>query len=154
MRRWDTGRGRRAHPRRPPRRHGQAALTRRRSQALRGHGDGRRVRQSFGRASRDLGRGVRAARHGHLGREVGARVSFYNVTVTELTGNPASYYTVDSAAELGEFFAFCPQATRNGEGFGACQSFRHFRTVAERDAAVAKYFKDAEKRATKAAART
>ncbi len=88
------------------------------------------------------------------GREVGARVSFYNVTVTELTGNPASYYTVDSAAELGEFFAFCPQATRNGEGFGACQSFRHFRTVAERDAAVAKYFKDAEKRATKAAART
>lgn len=46
-------------------------------------------------------------------------------------------------------FSFVPTATRNGKRYGATSDFRCFRSAAERDAAIEKYFADAEKRAAK-----
>lgn len=50
-------------------------------------------------------------------------------------------------------YGFRPHALRDGRPFGACHSPNEFATVAERDAAVRKYFAAAEKRALKNKAR-
>lgn len=50
-------------------------------------------------------------------------------------------------------FAYQPHGLRAGEYFGASQGTFYFRTEAERDAAAEKYFKNAEKRAAKLAAK-
>lgn len=48
-------------------------------------------------------------------------------------------------------FAYQPHGLRDGEYFGASQGTFYFRTIAERDAAVEKYFASSEKRAIKKA---
>jgi hypothetical protein len=53
----------------------------------------------------------------------------------------------------GTYYTFTPCSTRNGGGYGASATKRYFTTEAERDAVVAKYLKDARKRAVKAAAK-
>lgn len=55
--------------------------------------------------------------------------------------------------EPGLYYYYEPHATRNGKTFGALQQAQRFATAEERDAAVAKYFQNARKRAIKAAAR-
>lgn len=49
----------------------------------------------------------------------------------------------------GHVYGFRPQATRNGEPYGASQNTRWFTSKAERDAAVAKYFNSARNAARK-----
>lgn len=46
-------------------------------------------------------------------------------------------------------FSFVPRATRDGKPYGAFVGAQYFFTAAERDAAIVKYFADAEKRAAK-----
>lgn len=58
-------------------------------------------------------------------------------------------YVCDPAL-LGKLvYWYRPNATRNGVGFGASQQEKEFSTAAERDAAVAKYWKGAERTARK-----
>lgn len=49
----------------------------------------------------------------------------------------------------GKYYTWCPQATRNGVSFGACQADRYCHTPEEREAAIAEYIKSAEARAMK-----
>jgi len=76
------------------------------------------------------------------GRELGARLSFSTHTFVE---HPSGHYIT----EPGEYLTFCPQATRGGKSFGACQTLRLFKTEAELIAGVEKYLADAKKRAVK-----
>lgn len=50
----------------------------------------------------------------------------------------------------GRVYGYSPHATRDGEWFGAIQGTQWFDTAEQRDAAVARYFANAEKRAKKA----
>jgi hypothetical protein len=52
---------------------------------------------------------------------------------------------------VGRVFGFRPQATRDGDSYGALQNERWFATVTERDAEVTKYLANARKRASKTA---
>ena len=49
----------------------------------------------------------------------------------------------------GRWFGFQPHATRNGVNYGAVQKWRWFATIEAREAAIAKYLADANKRAAK-----
>lgn len=49
----------------------------------------------------------------------------------------------------GKVFGFRPQATRNGEPYGASQNERWFDSEAKRDAAIASYFNSARNAAKK-----
>lgn len=53
----------------------------------------------------------------------------------------------------GEYFVWCPHTTRNGAYYGPVQTEQFCASLAERDAAIAKYLKDAAKRASKLAAK-
>jgi hypothetical protein len=81
-----------------------------------------------------------------FGREIGARAYTFEATFTP-NGTRGGY-----RHPAGLFFMFHPCATRGGEPYGAIQSSSSFTTAEERDAAVAKYFKDARKRAEKTVA--
>ena len=49
----------------------------------------------------------------------------------------------------GLWFGFEPHATRNNQRYGAVQQWRWFATIEAREAAIAKYLADANKRAAK-----
>lgn len=88
------------------------------------------------------------------GREIGARVTTYCVAYSVDECSWGGYDTFDAADVAAREFAKTPwvfktQALRNGLDYGATGEARYFATVEERDAAIAKYFKDAEKRAAK-----
>lgn len=80
------------------------------------------------------------------GRELGAKLNLLSETFTAFEEPVCGvYYNV----EPGRYFSFVPKATRSGVPFGASQAVRRFRTLEERNEAIDKYFRDAEKRARK-----
>jgi len=83
------------------------------------------------------------------GRTIGATIYTGQCEIVELPADKEvwSFMTL----EPGIYYTFCPQATRAGKSFGACQSVQYFKTAAERDAKVAKYLAGAAKRAAKLA---
>ena len=88
------------------------------------------------------------------GREIGARVTTFIIaySVDECSwGNHTTFAEAeDRARDLAKKpYGFKTHALRNGLAYGATGDDRYFATLEERDAAVAKYFKDAEKRAAK-----
>lgn len=74
------------------------------------------------------------------GREIGADVYLYNNIRSE--DHLSRYRDAE-----GNPFAYSPQATRDGSKYGASQTTYFFPTQEARDAAVAKYFSGARKRA-------
>jgi len=97
------------------------------------------------------------------GRKLGARASTRDLclTVAEYQdygdrGSPRLGKAKEHGVEWlrtgtpdGPCFTLHVAATRDGADFGASQPCRHFRTRAERDAALERYFRDAAKRAAK-----
>jgi hypothetical protein len=79
------------------------------------------------------------------GRVLGANVATGRRVFEAAQVGNGSWWTLAP----GTHFYFCPQATRDGRGFGATQGARYFATAAERDAAVARYLDSARKRAAK-----
>ena len=78
------------------------------------------------------------------GRALGSRIAF-SVQVFEEVG--PGHDEVYCLAEPGIYFCWIGQATRNGEPFGAMQSWNYCKTAAERFAAVEKYLSGARTRA-------
>ena len=88
-------------------------------------------------------------------REVGGSVSLCVTTYTrDETRRPEQGGRVCTPGSLGVWYTARPHALRDGQPFGAIQGAQSFRTEAERDAYVARYFANAQKRARKAANRT
>lgn len=79
------------------------------------------------------------------GRMIGAIIETWEVDFVPSDDPMRGYSTV----EPGRYLAFEPHATRNGNHYGAGQRSQLFKTVAERDAAIAKYLNGARKRAQK-----
>ena len=83
------------------------------------------------------------------GRAIGARVVLFTLTYTEIPEDSSVYWT----HAPGTVIAFCPQALRNGQKYGAAQSFVECKDEADREAKIEKYFAGARKRAEKLAAK-
>lgn len=96
------------------------------------------------------------------GRALGASVALFECdyvqVAVKLEQSYSGPYVVDAdpsehycplQVEPGHVWGFIPCSTRDGDGFGACQSERYFRSQEERDAAVEKYFKSARNRAVR-----
>lgn len=85
------------------------------------------------------------------GRAIGARTALLELRFVEVEV-PAHHchcYVADNAI-LGElFYAVDVSAQRAGEDYGAGQNYQLFATKAEAEAYIAKYLKDAAKRAAK-----
>lgn len=86
------------------------------------------------------------------GRRIGARANLLEADRTIFT---TSVWVPDGQEApppkpAAHVYGFWPCATRDGEWFGASHPCSWFDTTAERDAAIAKYFAGAEKRAMKA----
>jgi hypothetical protein len=79
------------------------------------------------------------------GREVGTKVITYMVEFVEDKDPMYGFYKVPP----GNYFCLRVQACRGGKDFGAFQQEKRFKTVAERDAAIAKYLREARNRALK-----
>jgi hypothetical protein len=77
-------------------------------------------------------------------RRVGASVMIMEADFAINEGGMGGY-----SLDPGHYFILRVGATRDGIGYGASSGERFFKTRAEVDAAVAKYFKDARKRAVK-----
>jgi hypothetical protein len=95
------------------------------------------------------------------GRKVGASAMIFSqvlqpVPQEEIDRGGWFHWVMEGAEELSgtTVYGYEPQALRDGNFFGSSHACKRFFTEAERDAAVAKYFANAEKRAAKAAART
>lgn len=100
-----------------------------------------------------------------LGRRIGARVcrftSTLNVWHDSATGEPAprgaDWHTPRPAGGFeprpGTVWCYEPHALRNGKVYGASQPTSMFDSEADREAAVARYLRDARKRAAKAQAK-
>ena len=87
--------------------------------------------------------------HDRFGREIGAR-AYISSKIYEPTGTNDVNNRHIEPAEVGKlFYSFTPHATRAGNEYGASHSSHRFDTLAEAQAAAAKYFKQAEKRAAK-----
>lgn len=84
------------------------------------------------------------------GRVLGSIVWMGTSEVAEQKNPNGCYYRVEASAIGTTQFFMEPHALRNGEQFGALQRRRYFPTIEARDAAVAAYFLNAEKRATRA----
>jgi hypothetical protein len=84
------------------------------------------------------------------GRTFGARVLTLTATYVARTDGMNWGYNIAPGTIR---YEARPHALRDGQMFGASQGTRSFETVAERDAWIARYFKDAEKRALKNKAR-
>lgn len=105
----------------------------------------------------------RADRHfdafDNKGRQFGAMVRkfrcAYVADEVELWDFPQNIKSATKRAERAgrTYYGFRPHALRDGALFGASHGEQHFSTAAERDAAVEKYFAQAEKRAMKNKAR-
>lgn len=78
------------------------------------------------------------------GRRLGSTVTF-STHVFEPSDRTGQWFYHPA----GTFFAWCPQATRGGEPFGAIQGWRFCKTEQERLHAVREYLRDAEDRAQK-----
>lgn len=78
------------------------------------------------------------------GRRLGSTVAF-STQVFEASEKVGRWCCMPA----GTYFAWCPQATRGGEPFGAIQGWRFCKTETERFHAVAAYLKNAEERAQK-----
>ena len=83
------------------------------------------------------------------GRAIGAKVYYREIELVEFT---PEQYQVYYALPAGYYYVATMRATRNGADYGASQPRKYFTTEAERDAAVAKYLKQARSRALKLAA--
>lgn len=84
------------------------------------------------------------------GREIGASIEF---SVVELESAPDSYRGIGIGnIQPGTYFTFRPQATRNGNRYGAGQLRVWCKTEAERIEKVASYLKRSMARASKKAA--
>jgi hypothetical protein len=81
----------------------------------------------------------------NAGRVVGARVHTFVATFAELPAGVAGW-----AKKAGTYYGYRPQATRDGERYGASQSDRMFTDEASRDADVFAYLYDARRRAERA----
>ena len=81
------------------------------------------------------------------GRQIGAVIYTIEETFTATDSARGAVWCV----EPGTWFAWWPQATRDGVKYGALQGRRRFRTAEERDADIERYLADARKRASKAA---
>lgn len=79
------------------------------------------------------------------GRKIGAMVTTFEIDYVEIQEDSQSFWR----QAPGHYFVMCPQATRDGKPYGACQRDQLFTTEAERNAARAKYFAGARKRAAK-----
>lgn len=79
------------------------------------------------------------------GRELGAIAYLGTRKVTQVADRDFGSCALE--ADLGDWFIFYPDATRDGKSFGASHGSRKFRTEAERDAAVVAYLASARKRA-------
>lgn len=77
------------------------------------------------------------------GRKIGACIHRFMTTFAPVEADSWGGYR----HEPGTFFSFIGKATRNGEGYGASQPMHHFKTEAERDAAIETYLTSARKRA-------
>lgn len=87
------------------------------------------------------------------GRAIGADIHFEDCTVTEV-GDDESGWPEGMRGYLpaGSYQAMTAQATRGGKPYGASQGRTFYATAKDRDDALAKYLKDARKRAQKTAA--
>lgn len=79
------------------------------------------------------------------GRRIGALVDTFETDFVERYEGANGGYTHPA----GHVFGFTPHATRGGVTWGPVQSSRFYGTAAERDTVVAKYIRDAAKRASK-----
>ena len=78
-------------------------------------------------------------------RKIGYELHLHEVDLVEIKGE--NYTGGFWSNKLpGHYFVFYPQATRDGEKYGACQQDRFFKTKEERDSAVQKYIESAKKR--------
>jgi hypothetical protein len=87
------------------------------------------------------------------GRVIGANIYTETQVYTD-TDTPAGTWPDGSPIEYnkpGAWHVWRCHATRDGQNYGATQSEHHCETLAERDAAIAKYLQDATKRASKLA---
>ena len=87
------------------------------------------------------------------GRAIGAFVTLAPFTVTRNL-NPGQWWTPGEEADLGDWYEVRPQATRDGQKFGAIAVAARFqvRTLAEAAPRIEKYLAAARKRAAKLAA--
>lgn len=85
-----------------------------------------------------------------FGRTIGAKAYTWEESYAEAADSTPSA-TYHHYIVPGCYFGFCPQALRDGRKYGAVQHDQLFTTEEARDAAVARYFADAERRAAKAA---
>lgn len=85
------------------------------------------------------------------GRKLGARVAFSEVELVEVEAGADRWACRTYSKPAGYYFLARMQATRDGSLFGATQLDNWYTTEAERDAAVAKYLKQARSRALKLA---
>lgn len=79
-----------------------------------------------------------------LGRVIGARV-YFATALFEIPEHPEAGWRMPP----GEYYAMRTQATRNGLAYGPSQEWSYFETIAQRDAALAKYLRGATARAMK-----
>lgn len=85
-----------------------------------------------------------------LGREIGAKAFYADCEVTLEPEGTMGGWPIESLG-LGHHFAMTTSATRAGKSYGASQSPTFYATAKDRDDALAKYLKDARKRAEKRA---
>jgi hypothetical protein len=85
-----------------------------------------------------------------FGRQIGAKAYTWEERfAADSDSTPSATY--HHYIVPGCYYGFCPQALRDGRKYGAVQHDQLFTTEEARDAAVARYFAAAEKRAAKAA---
>lgn len=88
------------------------------------------------------------------GRVIGARASLWEVDFTLIPESEARDLRFGFVRhEPGHFFAFEPHALRDGAAYGSSHGYKTFSSREDRDVAVARYFREAEKRAARAAAK-
>jgi hypothetical protein len=80
----------------------------------------------------------------HKGRMIGYCIKLFEVEYVEYVEGDSFDYCNRSSP--GKFFAFYPQATRNGNSYGACQQSKKYSTNIEREEAIQKYIESAKKR--------
>lgn len=81
------------------------------------------------------------------GRVIGAMVSLFEGERTLVEHKVWIGCAQGPVKAAGHVYGFTPQATRDGESYGASQAARTFDSAKERDEAVATYFSKAQKRA-------
>ena len=85
------------------------------------------------------------------GREIGARAGILELRFVAADIRDTQYWqnVADKAIMAEVFYAVDMSAQRGGKDYGASQGYQLFATKAEAEAYIAKYLKDAAKRAAK-----